>query len=427
MGRTENEVNDISKNIVEETLGVTGEPDLSSIVEGLRSLAVPISSLRPDPRNARKHGKANMTAIEDSLKKFGQQKPIVVSADGTILAGNGTVEAAKKIGWTHVAAVRSNLSGSDATGFAIADNRTAELAEWDKVELATLLSEMPKECAIGFTDREMSQILDSLGGGEEDEVPEAPSIPKIKFGDLWIMGEHRLLCGDSRIDKDVDRLFGDRMADMLLTDPPYGVSYVGKTADAMVIQNDALSEDDLAVMLDLIFGNAHRKSRAGAYWYASVPARTIMVVFLQDWKKRSILRQTLCWVKDSIVLGRSEYHYQHEPILFGWVPGDRHKNPDRTRSSVWAFDRPKRSKEHPTMKPIALWENAIKDGSIAGEIVYDPCCGSGTTLIASENLGRKCFCIEIDPKYAEVIVVRWQNATGKKAVREDGVCFDDLA
>lgn len=153
---------DVSKSLVEETLGVTGEPDLSKIVEGIRPLAVPISTLRPDPRNARKHGKANLAAIEDSLSKFGQQKPIVVSSDGIILAGNGTVEAAKKLGWTHVAAVRSNLSGSDAIGFALADNRTAELAEWDKVELAKLVSEIPTDRVVGFDEKERERVLAAL-------------------------------------------------------------------------------------------------------------------------------------------------------------------------------------------------------------------------------------------------------------------------
>jgi hypothetical protein len=163
---------DVSKTVIEETLGVTGEPDLSMIVEGLRPLAVPISKLRPDPRNARKHGKANLAAVEDSLRKFGQQKPIVVDGDGMIIAGNGTVEAAKSLGWTHVAAVRSNLSGPEAVGFALADNRTAELAEWDKVELARLVSEIPENLVVGFDDDERKRVLAAM---------ETPIVP-VSFG-----------------------------------------------------------------------------------------------------------------------------------------------------------------------------------------------------------------------------------------------------
>ena len=171
---------DIKEGVVETTLGVTGEPDLSMIVEGIRSLAVPISTLKPDPRNARKHGKVNLAAIEDSLRKFGQQKPIVVSADGIILAGNGTVEAAKAIGWTHVAAVRSNLSGSEAVGFALADNRTAELAEWDKVELARLVSEIPENLVVGFDEEERKRVLAALTTPTVPVSFSARSEPKLK-------------------------------------------------------------------------------------------------------------------------------------------------------------------------------------------------------------------------------------------------------
>lgn len=163
---------DIKEGVVETTLGVTGQPDLSMIVEGLRSLAVPISTLRPDPRNARKHGKANLAAVEDSLRKFGQQKPIVVDATGKILAGNGTVDAARSLGWTHVAAVRSDLSGPEAIGFALADNRTAELAEWDKVELARLVSEIPENLVVGFDEDERKRVLAAL---------ETPTVP-VSFG-----------------------------------------------------------------------------------------------------------------------------------------------------------------------------------------------------------------------------------------------------
>jgi len=171
---------DVSKNLVEETIGATGEPDLSMIVEGLRPLAVPISTLTPDPRNARKHGKANLASIEDSLRKFGQQKPIVIDGTGKILAGNGTVEAAKAIGWTHVAAVRSSLSGPEAIGFALADNRTAELADWDKVELARLVSEIPENLVVGFDDDERKRVLAALTTPTVPVAFNARSEPKVK-------------------------------------------------------------------------------------------------------------------------------------------------------------------------------------------------------------------------------------------------------
>jgi len=196
------------------------------------------------------------------------------------------------------------------------------------------------------------------------------------------------------------------MADMLLTDPPYGVSYVGKTADALTIENDALDDEELASLVLSVFNNAQSICRGGAYWYATVPPGPLHLIFASDWKQRGILRQIMVWAKDSMVLGHSEYHYQHEPILFGWIPGERHKNPDRTRTTLWKYDRPKASHEHPTMKPVELWMQAVKDGSIQGESVFDPFLGSGTTMVACQNLNRKCRGIEISTNYCAVILER---------------------
>jgi site-specific DNA-methyltransferase (adenine-specific) len=209
----------------------------------------------------------------------------------------------------------------------------------------------------------------------------------------------------------------DAKADMVLTDPPYGVSYVGNTEDALTVENDSLSESDLSDLMKTAFDNAQSVSRSGAYWYATVPAGPLHILFAADWKARGILRQIMVWAKDSMVLGHSEYHYQHEPILFGWVPGSRHKNSDRTRTTLWQCDRPKASREHPTMKPVALWSRAVEDGSRRGEYVLDPFCGSGTTIIACEKDGRHGLGMELSPQYCDVIVKRWEDYTGKKAVR----------
>jgi len=252
----------------------------------------------------------------------------------------------------------------------------------------------------------------------EDEVPEPPVDPITKPGDLWVLGDHRLLCGDSTKAEDVERLMGGAKADMLLTDPPYGVSYIGKTKDALKVENDELKEDELTILILKAFDNAEENSRAGAYWYATVPPGPLHIIFADDWKKRGILRQIMVWAKDSMVLGHSEYHYQHEPILFGWIPGNRHKNSDRTRTTLWKYDRPKANREHPTMKPVGLWAQAVNDGSRNGENIYDPFLGSGTTLIAAEQLGRKCYGMEISPQYCDVIVKRWENLTGKKAEKQ---------
>lgn len=236
------------------------------------------------------------------------------------------------------------------------------------------------------------------------------------MGNLKLKCKHRLLCGDSTSAEDVSRLMDGNRADMVLTDPPYGVSYVGGTKDALKVENDDLSEDDLTKLVCNAFDNAEKNCRPGAYWYATVPPGPLHILFADDWKRRGILRQIMVWAKDSMVLGHSEYHYRHEPIIFGWIPGDRHKNSDRTRTTLWQYDRPKASREHPTMKPVALWANAVQDGSRSGEIVYDPFLGSGTTMIAAEQLKRSCYGLEISPAYCDVIVNRWESLTGEKAV-----------
>jgi DNA modification methylase len=235
-------------------------------------------------------------------------------------------------------------------------------------------------------------------------------------GKLILKAKHRLLCGDSTKASDVQRLLDGQPIDLVLTDPPYGVSYVGKTADQLTVENDSLNEDQLRQLISMAFDHAEAQARPGAYWFATVPAGPLHLLFANDWKRRGILRQILVWAKDAMVLGHSEYHYQHEPILFGWTPGPRHQNSDRTRTTLWQYDRPKASREHPTMKPVALWCQAIQDGSRPGELVYDPFLGSGTTIIAAERLGRHCYGLELSPSYCDVIVERWQTLTGRKAV-----------
>ena len=388
----------------------------------MKTKLVDIASLSLDPANLRRHPERNMQAIMGSLRRFGQQKPIVVDAKGVVIAGNGTLAAAKQLGWKQIAVVETALAGSDATAFAIADNRTAELAEWDDDALAQTLAalQIEDEELANATGFDAGDLDDLLGPKEviEDEVPEPPADPITKTGDLWLLGDHRLLCGDSTKAEEVARLMSSSKADMVLTDPPYGVAYVGKTKDALTVENDALDESSLSRLVTAAFDNAQSISRNGAYWYATVPPGPLHILFADDWKRRGILRQIMVWAKDSMVLGHSEYHYQHEPILFGWIPGERHLNKDRTRTTLWTYDRPKASREHPTMKPIELWFQAVNDGSRAGETIFDPFLGSGTTLIAAEQLGRKCYGMEISPAYCDVIVKRWEMLTGKKATLE---------
>lgn len=349
-------------------------------------------------------------------------------ADNRIIVGNARFQAMKELSWDKALVLYVDDDEATAVKRSLADNRTGELAEWNDDILKELLESLgPDDLDIpGWNEDELEAMLGIADFGEPGEAveddfdAEPPAEPVSKPGDLWILGKHRLLCGDSTKREDVERLMDGKNADMVLTDPPYGVDYTGKTKDALKIQNDAADESALEVLVKKAFDGAQQVSRPGAYWYATVPAGPMHLVFANDWKRREILRQMLVWVKDSMVLGHSEYHYRHEPILFGWIPGDRHKNTDRTRTSVWEVPRPKTSEEHPTMKPIALWVMAIKDGSRQGEIVYDPFLGSGTTVIACEQLNRTCYGIEIDPGYCDVIVNRWEQFTGEKAVLSNG-------
>jgi DNA modification methylase len=381
-----------------------------------------VSDLHLDPRNARRHGDADLEAIVNSLERFGQQTPIVIDASNVVVKGNGTLMAAMKLGWETIECIETKLSGDALKAYAIADNQTGLLSQWDEERLAQQIAELKESEevglieALGFSEVRIEELLELNVPEvelEEDDVPSIQEKAVTKLGDIWFLGGHRLMCGSSTDAESVARLFNGRKADLVLTDPPYGVSYVGKTEEALTIDNDALDEDSLALFVGSAFDLAMEHSRPGAYWYATVPAGPLHILFVDDWKKRGVLRQIMVWAKDSMVLGHSEYHYRHEPILFGWVPGGvRHKNSDRTRTTLWEYDRPKASREHPTMKPIALWAQAIEDGSRRDELVYDPFLGSGTTVIAAEQLGRVCYGMELSPNYCDVICKRFKALTG---------------
>jgi len=388
---------------------------------------VPISDLIPYERNPRKNDKA-VKKVAASLEQFGLVKnSVVVDEDMVLITGHTTLKAMQSLGWTACPAVTQvyGLTEEEKRAYRIADNKLGELAEWD---LDLLAGELASLDEVGF-DAELTgfdtDALAELYPPEKPEVTEDDFEPPaevqtdIQRGDLFALGRHRLLCGDSTSAEDVGRLMDGKKADLLLTDPPYGVSYVGKTKDALTIENDALTEEGLEELIRGAFSIAETNCRPGAYWYATVPAGPLHLLFADDWKARGILRQIMVWVKDSMVLGHSEYHYQHEPILFGWVPGERYKNPDRTRTTVWECPRPKASREHPTMKPVALWARAIQDGSREADRVCDPFLGSGTTLVACEQLGRTCYGMEISPQYCQVIIDRWEKLTGQKAEKVD--------
>jgi DNA modification methylase len=391
-------------------------------VKALRNVRA--GDLVPNPKNWRAHPKAQQDALRGILAEVGYADALLAREldDGRLMLVDGHLRA-ETTPEQEVPVLVLDLNEAEADKLLLSLDPLAALAETNAVALDALLREVDTGSeALQQMYADLADAADLYKDGEkdivEDEVPEPPAEPITKPGDLWMLGDHRLLCGDSTDAAQVGRLMEGGQADMVLSDPPYGVSYVGKTKDALKVENDELDEAALTKLVCDAFDNAEANCRAGAYWYATVPAGPLHILFADDWKRRGILRQIMVWAKDSMVLGHSEYHYQHEPILFGWIPGDRHKNSDRTRTTLWQYDRPKANREHPTMKPVALWAQAVSDGSRAGEVVYDPFLGSGTTLIAAEQLGRKCYGMEISPAYCDVIVKRWETLTGKKAKLE---------
>ena len=386
----------------------------------MRTERVTVASLLFDPANVRKHGERNLDAIKASLARFGQQKPIVVDGDGIVRAGNGTLMAAKALGWHEIEIVRTNLRGSEATAYAIADNRTAELAEWDEGALAEQLAALQIDdealaAATGFDASEIERMalpVDVV----EDEVPEVPVDPITKPGNLWLLDEHRVLCGDSTKAEDVARLMAGAKADACVTDPPYNINYGNikhHKFKSREIANDNMSAQDFRAFCER-FAVGIASHCAGCVYCFGPPGADgrIMFAVLDGLFHCST---TIVWNKDQFTLGRGKYQNKYEPCWFGWVEDGSRFQDDRTRTNVWDFARPKASIEHPTMKPVSLIAECVSHSSPKGSLIYDPFLGSGTTLIAAEQLGRKCYGIEINPDYCDVIVKRWETLTGKKA------------
>lgn len=393
------------------------------ISESLQHLAVDIDSLVHDPANARKHDERNIAAIKASLARFGQVKPVVVADNGvTVIAGNGTLQAAKELGWDQIAAATTTLDGSEATAYAIADNKTAELAEWDDDVLAQLIDALPGELqeVTGFDAGELEEMLVvDAGDVVEDEVPEPPKEPVTKRGDLILLGDHRLLCGDSTNADDVARLMDGEKADLLLTDPPYNVDYEGGTG--LRIENDSMGDEEFRMFLVSSFRSAFDSMKSGAsfyVWHADAEGFNFRGA-IRDCNQ--IVRQCLIWAKSALVMGRQDYQWQHEPCLYGWKGGSAHKwYGDRKQTTLLSFDKPQKNVGHPTVKPLLLFTYLVENSTLGQDLAYDPFLGSGTTLIACEQLDRRCYGMEIDPAYCDVIVQRWENMTGQKATVVEG-------
>ncbi len=412
------------------------------IIDGLRALAVPIETVQADPRNAREHPDENLEAIKASLLQYGQRRPIVVnSATQMIEAGNGVWQAAVDLGWAMIAAVYVTDDEVTAKAFGIMDNRSAELSTWNLGTLKELLEELDTgdmDMALtGFSTDAIRDLMTQVhqgGGGktDPDDVPE--DVESIcQTGDIWVLGSHRLMCGDVTDASAIMALMDGKKAAMAFTDPPYGLSYEQDYKDGderkaarrsgargrVAMSNDDRADDaSLRDFLTTCLTNMTAHLTGAVYMCYGAP-RTMPC--LQAWEEAGLhLGSLITWVKDRFVLGRRHYHAQSEGIVYGWMQktGSGWQG-GRDQSNVWEFKRPGRSDLHPTMKPVALCEKAIANSSKAGAGVVDFFGGSGSTLIACENLGRCCYTMDIDPRCCDVIIKRWEDYTGQKAEKID--------
>ena len=401
-----------------------------------------IDLLRPYDKNAKVHPKKQVQQIANSIKEFGFNQPIVVDKDNVVIVGHGRLEAAKLLGLTEVPTVQVDLTEEQAKAYRLADNKLNE-SDWDMKLVVEELKGLsaPMLDLTGF-DKDLIIEPDD----KDDDVPPIPEEPVAKLGDIYQLGEHRVMCGDSTKIEDVEQLMDGHKVDMVLTDPPYNVDYEGKTDDALTIQNDQMDDGKFFDFLLEAFKRISESMKLGSSFYIW-HADSEGLNFRKACKDAGLLvRQCIIWNKNSLVMGRQDYQWKHEPCLYGWKEGSAHNwYGDRDKTTVYkvpedeikAFewfkkqlkfqekisttivnhDRPTRSSIHPTMKPVELLEKQIINSSKQEDIILDIFLGSGSTLIAAQKTGRICYCMELDPKYVDVIIRRWEDYTGKKAVK----------
>ena len=374
-----------------------------------------VAELKPYKNNPRKNDKA-VDAVAASIKAFGFKQPIVIDVNDEVIAGDTRLKAAKKNGLDEVpCVVASDLTPEQVKAYRLADNKTAELAEWD-MELLPLELDDLQEFDMTLFGFEMPK--GRAEAIEDDYEISVPAEPRTKPGEIYQLGRHRLMCGDATSADCVQVLTGGAQMDMLLTDPPYNVAYTGKTSDALTIANDKQDADAFRAFLTDAFQAANNAMKPGAVfyiWHADSEGLNFRAACAAA---GFTVRQCLIWCKNTMVLGRQDYQWKHEPCLYGWKDGAGHLwASDRKQTTVLNFDRPTRSKEHPTMKPVKLFDYQIQNNTKGGDCVLDLFGGSGTTLIACEQNGRNAYVMELDPKYCDVIIHRWEKLTGEKAKR----------
>ena len=391
--------------------------------------------------------------VAASIAEFGFKNPIIVDKDNVIVAGHTRLKAARKLGLDEVPTIKvDDLTDPQIKAFRIADNKTSEFAEWD-MELLKIELEGLDDIFTGFDAEEFDDIMGINKEVEEDDFDEEPpENPISKRGNIWQLGRHRLMCGDSTSGKDMEKLMNRTLADLTVTDPPYNVAYVGKTADALTIDNDEMGEGDFEIFLTDAFMAMNKALKPGGafyIWHAGGWQSTALQFIKALEAADMTFRQKLIWVKNTMVLGRQDYQWKHEPCFYGWKEGAAHyfiddftnttvieDNPNINTmnkeelkeyvkelrkvidagSTIIREDKPSVSDLHPTMKPLKLIGFSIKNSSRKGEIVLDQFGGSGSTLMACEQLDRICYMMELDPKYVDVIINRWEQYTGQEAV-----------
>ena len=401
-----------------------------------------ITRLTPYARNSRTHSDEQISQLAASIKEWGWTTPVLVDEDGSIIAGHGRTLAAQRLQMTEVPVMVANgWSEAKKRAYILADNKLALNAGWDNEMLALELGEIGELGfdldLTGFTADEIAALMPEQiepGLTDEDAVPDVPEQPVTVLGDVWLLGKHRLMCGDSTSIDAVAKLTGGGGVDMLLTDPPYNVAVQGgnhanpERTNGLKIINDKMPDEEFRQFLRDAFVTADTVMKKGAVfyiWHADSEGYNFRGACKDaGWT----VRQCLIWKKSSIVMGRQDYHWKHEPCLYGWKEGAGHLwATDRKQTTILEFDRPHRNGEHPTMKPVGLFEYQMLNNTKGGDLVLDLFGGSGTTMLAAEKHGRHSALMELDPKYCDVIIKRWQDFTGKIAIHaETGQPFAEV-
>ena len=382
---------------------------------------VDIDKLVPYANNARTHNKEQILKLRSSLREFGFVNPVIIDKAYNVLAGHGRIEAAKEEGIAEVPCVYADhLTEAQKKAYILADNRMALDAGWDEELLSVEMQELQELgfdlSMTGFDEKELTDLLgvDADGEAKEDDFDLSAALEKAAFvqrGDIWTVGRHKLMCGDATSAEDVSALMGDTKANLILTDPPYGVSF--KSASGLTIQNDSMKNEEFYTFLLSSFQRMaeHLEKGGSAYvFHADTEGLNFRKAFIDAGFH---LAGCCIWVKDSLVLGRSDYQWQHEPVLYGFMQNEKHHwYSDRKQTTIWHFDKPKRNANHPTSKPLDLLGYPIGNSTQENGVVMDTFGGSGSTLMACEQMNRICCMMELDEKYASVILRRYVEDTG---------------